>query len=338
MNSGNTFDDDKTVFIYPQSNLKEDNLLFFQEDDPDNKLPLVSGEAVMVGRSIESDFFIENKTVSRRHLTIRREDRQVTIEIHGRNGLYLDDQLNTEPQITVSPPVSFTIGDVVCRLEFEIDQDRTIIVTAKPPGEMPPSPGSAHSFSSDRPNPRHPFDPSPNDRFIPPDPPSPDKKWRDEISPQPLDRPPSDHPSFDPLPDKSMTGSGPARFEPVPTDKQSLFNPEQGKANWLATHKNNLIIAVLFIIIVILFFIIFIGPPDKQNRATDLLPTPPGESPVSTSSGTLPEHSHQAFLDLANELIKSGDIVTARDVLKDIPEDSPDYTRAQKILEKLPEN
>lgn len=136
MNSGNTFDDEKTIFIDLQSERREENLLFFLEDDPENKLFLQSGEIVTVGRSIESNFFVANKTISRNHLTITREGNGVNIEIHGRNGLYMDNELHMGPLLNITPPASFTIGDASCRLEFEVDEDKTIIVTPDQRGGM----------------------------------------------------------------------------------------------------------------------------------------------------------------------------------------------------------
>lgn len=353
MDSGNTFDDEKTIFIDLQSDsrdTREENLLFFLGDDPENKLFLQSGEGVTVGRSIESDFFIENKTISRKHLTITRQGHGVNIEIHGRNGLYMDDELHMGPLVDIKPPLSFTIGDVACSIELEIDEDATIIVTADQRVGMKKAvrPQAQPNFhSSPEPGTEKSFAPSPNDTFIPSDIPS-EAPVLNEIMPQnQADYRPTElkkqaytappEPAFEqPAPGMAQT-----QFEPVPKAKGSLGGEKLSVLKGIGANKNNMIIAgiiaVAVLIIIFIFFILFTGQPDKSEPPL-VSPQKISEQAPSTPSDGAAQNSHQTFFDLANELIKSGDTVTARDVLNDIPEDSPYYSRAKKLLEKLPEN
>ncbi len=351
MDSGNTFDDEKTIFIDLQSDSREENLLFFLGDDPENKLFLQSGEAVTVGRSIESDFFIENKTISRKHLTITRQGSGVNIEIHGRNGLYMDDELHMGPLVNVNPPTSFTIGDVACSLELEVevevDADETIIVTADQMVDMkkavrPQAQSDFRSSPEPEPEAKKSFDPSPNDTFIPSDAPAlkqMPKQQAEYRSPEPKRQeytaPPE--PSFE----QPVPGMGQARFEPIPKDKGSIGDKNFSFLKGFTANKSNVIIAGIIalsvLIIIFIFFILFNGQEDKTVPPS-VSPPKVSEQVPSTALDGATQNSHKTFFDLANELIKSGDTVTARDVLNDIPENSPYYSRAKKLLEKLPEN
>lgn len=344
---GDEFDDEKTIFIDLQSERGEENLLFFLEDNPENKIFLKSGEAVTVGRSSESDFLLENKTVSRKHLTIKRDGRGVNIKIHGRNGLYMDNELFTGPLLKINPPVSFTIGDVLCSLEFEVDDDKTIIVTADQRTGMkntvrPQVQPCVSPSPTPEPETKKPFDPSPNDTFIPShaselggrssnlaDFRSPDQRKQEYTAPP--------EPPFE-----QSQGMGQARFEPVPKTKDILLDERQGFFNGFAANKSNVIIAGIIafsvLIIIFIFFVLFTGRPDKNVTPSDVSSQKVLEQASPAASDGAPDDSHKVFLDLANELIKSGDTVTARDVLSDIPEDSPYYSRAKKLLAKLPEN
>lgn len=348
MNFGNSFDDEKTIFVARESDAEE-TLFFFVDDDPENKLFLTSGEAVTVGRSIDNNFFVENKTVSRKHLTLKRNGDKVDIEIHGRNGLYMDDQIHTGHLFEIHPPVSFTIGSVACRLEFEVDEDKTIIVTSEqrsgmtnsePPKAVPSFLESVPPEPEPEPEPVKPFDPSPRDTFIPSgSPPGPhreepadqsDYNFQDHSPKEYTDQP---APTFDPGPVAQSD-----RFEPIPKD----INEKQGLLNKSALKNRNIIIAGIIslsvLIVIVTVFYILPGKQEVEKTESEITSSKIVDKTPPAASENLIEDSHKEFLELANELIKSGDTVTARDVLNDIPADSPYYSRAQKILEKLPEN
>jgi len=339
----NSFDDEKTIFIDPQSEQGEENILFFLTEAPDNKVFLKSGEALTVGRSIESDFFIENKTISRKHLTLKREGGCVNIEIHGRNGLYMENELHVGSLQNIALPASFTIGDVPCSLEFEIDEDETIIVTADQRAGMINRPQAQPQYSPPpEPEAKKSFDPSPKDTFIPSDTPVLNKSVPENRTTYPSpdikkQQFPPPEPSFEQPP----SHMGQASFEPVPKDKNSVSGEKQNIFSGFTANKSNLIIAGIIglsvLIIIFICFILFTGQEDNTVTPSGVSSSKVLDQAPIASEET-PQNSHQTFLNLAKELIKSGDTVTARDVLNDIPEDSPDYSRAKKLLKKLPEN
>ncbi len=340
MGSGKTFDDEKTIFISPQSEEKEEKLLFFLEDDPGNKLSVTSEKGIVVGRSIESDFFVENKTVSRKHLGIKRNRTDVVLEIFGRNGLYLNGELHTGPVLSVNPPISFTIGDVACCLEFEGDEDQTLLVNrdqrAGMVGGRAPSPQNTPPPACEPPTP---FDPSPRDTFIPAYSRAHEPQSPNEYSPVGGEK--GNTPSPDPLSDHSVPRRSSVDFDPVPKTTQGNGTHRQGKGA-RAFNKNKLIIsaiAVLSVLITIfIIFLLFSDSPDQTVKTPVVSQPQPPSNTAAPASGTRQETSHQAFIDLAKTLIQSGDTVTARDVLSDIPKTSPYYSQAKELLDQLPEN
>ncbi len=318
MNSSNFFDDDKTIITDLQPPSGEEKLLFLMENDPENKLFLASGTAITVGRSIENDFFVESKTVSRKHLTLTRNGRNVTIDISGRNGLYMDNQLHTGPVITVSPPASFTIGDVPCRLEFETDEDKTIIVTPglRPETAGPPSPPPrpAATPAASEPEPPKPFDPSPRDTFMNApqaanDKPSPSAdgtfsdNWKQEYAvppPPPVDPPHAAPEGFGPTPrpsapahgDVNLSAGPPPAFEPAPRTAPGGFDPvprsQKYSGQGTGGNKSKLIIggiiALSVLILAFIAFILFFKDPAPSTTAVDS-PAPAAEKPAQNTAG-----------------------------------------------------
>jgi hypothetical protein len=373
MNSDNFFDDDQTVNRDFASGPGEKKLSFFIENNPENKIFLSSGMSIAIGRSIESDFFIENKTVSRNHLKLIRDKEQVKIEILGRNGLYLDKQFHTGSFITIRPPAFFRIGDVSCCLELELDEDKTIIVTSQHREKIsPPPPKTEHSYakpSLSDPAPK-PFDPSPIDTFIPPT--TSDKPgnvhFHEQATPVSNTQPPitaaSPNPPVRPV-DSGMFGTNhdpiqddyvqtppdqqsnfdPTSFDPIPKKKQSAHNPPNGQSPLIIGERNKLLIAgmitIAAVILVITGFILFSQKSEKSvvmsNGSTQTT-----KKEMDDPTPLIPEENkvdpNQALIELARELRDSGDPVAAKDVLKDIPKDSAYYGQALRLMEELSEN
>lgn len=380
MNSSNFFDDDGTVYGDGTSDFQEEKLLFFMEDEPDNKLFLSSGTEVTVGRQMDNNFFIENKTVSRKHLKIIRNGGKVRIEIYGRNGLYMDSHLHTGPTIDITPPASFRLGDVTCRLEFEYDEEKTVIITPRPRPEQPnqavPEPPPSFTEAELEPKPVKPFDPSPKDTFISPDSGSVDDRpsfsadsrfsdnWKQEnTGPPPLPTPgPEGGGGFDPspktAPDLPSQSSGdfqhaqsapPPNFNPAPQPTPGIFEPvpsnPAGLARKINMDKDKLIIAgiiclSLLIIISLAYMLFFNGPGQKETAPYAQVQSPPATvaPPTLDRFETSETDAYKTHFGKAERLINQGDVDIARDYLKDIPEDSRYYGRAQRLLDKYPEN
>jgi hypothetical protein len=381
MNSSNFFDDDGTVYGDIKSDFEEEKLLFFMENDPENKLFLSSGTEVTVGRQMDNNFFIENRTVSRKHLKIIRNGGKVKIEIYGRNGLYMDSHLYTGQTIDITPPASFNIGDVLCRLEFEYDEEKTVIITPSPRPE--PSnqsvPKPSPSFTEDVLEPKSvkPFDPSPKDSFISPDSGSVDDQpffsddsrfsdnWKQEYTgppPSPSSPgPEGDGGGFDPIqrtaPDLSNQPHGdfqqppsppPPNFDPAPQPAPGIFEPvpsnPAGQAGKINVDKDKLIIAGIIclsvLIIISMVYMLFFSGQGQQET----VPGAQVQSPAAVAPPKLDRFENSAtdayktHFDKAERLINQGDVDIARDYLKDIPKSSQYYGRAQRLLDKYPEN
>ncbi|MCG8553175.1 MAG: FHA domain-containing protein [Desulfobacterales bacterium] len=375
MNSSNFFDDDGTVYGDGSSDFQEEKLLFFMEDDPENKLSLSSGTEVTVGRQMDNSFFIENKTVSRKHLKIIRNGGKVKIEIYGQNGLYMDGHLYTGPAIDITPPASFRLGDVLCRLEFEYDEEKTVIIT---PSHAVPAPPPSFTEAVPEPKPVKPFDPSPKDIFISPDSGAVDDRpsfsadsrvsdnWKQENAGPPPTPPPNPGPEggggFDP---RQKTPSGqpnepsgdfqhaesplPPNFNPAPQPTPGIFEPvpsnPAGLAPKINMDKDKLIISgiiclALLIIISMAYMLFFSGPGQKETAPDARVQSPPATvaPPTIDRFENSETDAYKTHFDKAGRLINQGDIDIARDYLKDIPEDSRYYGRAQRLLDKYPEN
>lgn len=358
MSSDNIFDSDETIFPGPMSEDEESTIFFFLDHDPENKLSIKSGDTITVGRSLENIFFIENKTISRNHLTIRRTGSDFEIEIHGRNGLYMDNQLYMEQTLKFNPPVSFVIGDVECSIEPEIDEDKTIIVQ---PGQMAgfqkaaqenavniaaPPKETALGFETKKSEPedkntiQKPFDTSPIDTFI--------SSGREGSSiPRPSDVFTSESNMTDPKgfeppqPVQNSSRSGYTQFEPVAAGKKIKSRQGPNPITSLLNNKSNLLIAgiiVLSILIIVLIFIFLFTNGDKETKAQTPVQVEETNQTDKIETTTASPDSHKILIDLAEDLIKSGDIITAKDVLLDIPKTSPYYDRAKKLMRELPEN
>lgn len=369
MNSDNFFDDDKTIYRDFDSGPEEEKLSFFIENNPENKIFLSSGISITIGRSIESDFFIENKTVSRNHLKLIRDKEQVKFEILGRNGLYLDNQLHTRSVITIRPPAVFRIGDVSCCLELESDEDETIIPASQPREKMPP-PSSKTQPS--QPNPStpdpapvpKPFDPSPIDTFIPsttPDTPedvhlheqaapvSDIRKTQTAPSPSPPERG-VDSDDFGVNQNPIQEGhvqpppAQPSNFDPIPQKKQRAYTQGNGQSPRNPGNTNKRLIAgiitIAIVILVLTGWIFFSGKSDKSDSVSDVSNQTTAQNmggPEQLQAKANKTDPNQTRIDLANELINLGDYVAAKDVLKDIPKDSIYYAQALRLMEKVSE-
>lgn len=367
MASSNFFDDDKdddkTVYGDFEHMLEETKLLFFMESDPENKLFLTSGTSVTIGRNIESDFFIENKTVSRKHLTLTRDGEQVKIQIYGRNGLSIGNQLHTGSAITLCPPTVFKIGDVSCCIDFETDEDKTIILTSNHRSEIPPPHLSEEQFYKE-PIPSipqtKPFAPSPKDTFIsspaPVEPSNMDFSQQEgpvtdrqnsivppvnPIQKEAIQPAPTPSETFDPIPQKSAAG-----FDSLPNKDQGVSGQLQGRPlkNNGGTNRFLIagIVALPIVIIALAGFLFFSGKSDQKNAAPDSSMHAAEKQMVQPSPAatveTKQEDPDQTRIIMAEILKKSGDKIGARDILKDIPKESPYYGKAQRLMETLPEN
>lgn len=381
MNSSNFFDDDGTVYGDSNPDFQEEKLLFFMEDNPENKLFLSSGTEVTVGRQMDNNFFIENKTVSRKHLKIVRNGGKVKIEIYGRNGLYMDSHLYTGPTIDITPPASFSLGDVLCRLEFEYDEEKTVIITprprSEPAGQAVPEPPPSFTEAVLEPKPQKPFDPSPKDTFIAPDSGSVDDRpsfsadskfsdnWKQENTgppPPPSSPNPEGGGGFDPIPRTAPDlpnqphddfqhppSPPPPNFDPTPQPTPGIFEPvpsnPAGQAGKMSVDKDKLIIAGIIclavLIIISMVYMLFFSGPDQKEPVTDASVQSP---PAAVAPPTLDrlenseKDAYKTHFDKAERLINQGDVDIARDYLKDIPEGSHYYGRAQRLLDKYPEN
>lgn len=370
MNSDNFFDDDRTLYKNFDAGPEEEKLSFFIENDPGNKIFLNSGISVSIGRSPESDFFIENKTVSRNHLKVIRDKEQVKIEILGRNGLYIDEQHHARSFITIRPPAVFRIGDVSCCLELELDEDRTIIVTSPYREKMP--------FTPSEPQPSHPtpttpdpvpkpFDPSPIDSFIPST--ASDKQGAVHLQEQAMSVPDTSDPIITaPLSPPRPVDSGvfeashdprqaeivqpppspQSNFDPIPQKKQNAHNQRNGQSPGNSGRKNKLLIAgfvtMAAALLALTGFIFFSGKSDKKVAESNVpkqTTTKERGDATSLAPGSNKADPNQALIRAAEKLINSGDYVTAedilKDILKDIPKDSASYADALKLMEKLSE-
>lgn len=86
--------------------------------DPSNQQHLLSSEAVIIGRAVESDIVITSKRVSREHARIQRKGRHVLLEdLNSANGTFLNGEqiraateLREGDEITVGE-VTFTFHD-----------------------------------------------------------------------------------------------------------------------------------------------------------------------------------------------------------------------------------
>lgn len=367
MNSDNFFDDDKTAYKDFDSGFEEKKLSFFIENNPENKIFLNSGISITIGRSIESDFFIKNKTVSRNHLKLIRDKEQVKIEILGRNGLYLDNQLHKGSFITIRPPAVFRIGEVSCCLELELDEDRTIIVTSQHRAKMTSTPSKTKQSderpSTPDPQPK-PFDPSPIDTFIPPtisdklgnvhfheqEPPVSDiQEPIIAASPSPPDRPVDSRDfgrNHDPIQDGYVQPppDQQSNFDPIPQKKQSVYNQRNGQSLQKLGDTNKIfiagMIAIAAVILALTGIILFSGKSDNNVAVSNISKQTTKKEmsdPIPLPPETDKADPNQIRIDLAKELINLGDNVAAKDVLKDIPKDSPYYAQALRLMEKLSE-
>ena len=101
--------------------------------DPTGREHLLSGDAIIIGRALESDIVITSKRVSREHARVRREGWRVILEdLDSTNGTHLNDERVFAP-VELRDQDRVAIGDVV--LIFH-DPDITFRDTAFPELEI----------------------------------------------------------------------------------------------------------------------------------------------------------------------------------------------------------
>jgi len=302
---------------------------------------------------------IDNKTISRKHLVVKRSGDAVILEILGRNGIFMNDQVYSEQNIKCKPPISFVIGDVSCTIEAEVDEDKTVIVMPDQQAAIqqhkqhqPPE----SSYTSNE-NERYmeqtanydtyqeetpkPFDPAPSDTFIKPQPAPPQQSPPSSFAPQPPVQNTPGNQSYGY--EQPSSGGEPQRpshkqFEPVTAEKKIKMNKGPNILSSFFSNRNNIIITAIvglaLLIIVVLLVVLFSGD-DKQD---ELLPDIKTEIVEPAETAPVPDTAsdyHKILLDQAEALIKSGDPVTAKDLLLDIPKNSPYYKKANALMTKL---
>ena len=101
--------------------------------DPTGREHLLSGDAITIGRALESDIVVTSKRVSREHARVRREGWRVILEdLDSTNGTHLNDERVFAP-VELRDQDRVAIGDVV--LIFH-DPDITFRDTAFPELEV----------------------------------------------------------------------------------------------------------------------------------------------------------------------------------------------------------
>lgn len=147
-----------------RAQMPQDDIWFMVEDGTDTRRILLrEGQHVTVGRDQSQDLVIENQTLSRRHLILKRRGNIVEAEITGLNGLTLNDVSYKDQVIEIVAPATFSLGHVLCEIVKEVDEDATILVSAIPapqrdissqawesPGRTPPP----QDYSAQRPPPQ----------------------------------------------------------------------------------------------------------------------------------------------------------------------------------------
>lgn len=140
--------------------------MWFVVEPPSKPLrhPLRQGEAVTVGREATQQIVIDEKTLSRNHLVLRRNGDRVAVQILGLNGMVYANQVHKSTTLEITAPASLTIGNVVCKIEKKYDTDATVLMSDPAAASRHQPGGSGHaapSAPSWNPPPQQPYAPLP---------------------------------------------------------------------------------------------------------------------------------------------------------------------------------
>lgn len=119
------------------------------------KYPLRHGETVTLGREASQNIVIEDKTLSRSHLIMRRNGDLVTVQVLGLNGMVYANQVHKSTTLDIVAPASLTIGNVACKIDKKYDSDATVLMSDPASASPRQGPGSGSpqegTFAAHRP-------------------------------------------------------------------------------------------------------------------------------------------------------------------------------------------
>ncbi len=320
------------------------------------KYPLRHGEVITLGREASQNIVIEDKTLSRNHLVMRRNGDVVTVQVLGLNGLVYANQVYKSTTLEMMVPASLAIGNVACKIEKKYDSDATILMSepasvARQTAGAGLPPGG--TFAD-----RHPVAPSFSQSPLSNGPPLGENRPFSGLPPEAEKSP---FPGSQPIPPaftagQQPTGAPPGSYSPpsyVPESHdprmggQSEFSsakpPLYGREEKTKGNNKMLIIggsagAAILVLALAAFF--WLRSPSQINEPPPPLPLPSSPSVVqpaaeSCASGQGSNNLYAKYLSKAKKYFEEGNTKDACDYLKDIPPSSACWNEAVDLSKKI---
>lgn len=341
--------------LYRLSTQQDD--MWFVVDLPGGpvKYPLRHGETVTLGREASQNIVIEDKTLSRSHLIMRRNGDLVTVQVLGLNGMVYANRVHKSTTLDIAVPASLTIGNVACKIDKKYDSDATILMSDPASSsrqvsgsglpqegsfsaQRPASPSySPPSLSPGRPlSESRPFAPIPPEKFpfstsqpIPP---------VFSAGQQVPGAPPSSYSSQSYTPGPTippMGGREETPYETPPSYQQGGAAKSNGKALII---WGGMGVAVLVVAIGLFFWLRNPSPPSAPPLP---LSPPLSSSPSSVAPAGLcvpgpgANNLYAKYLAKAKGYLEEGNTKDACDYLKDIPPTSACWNEAVVLSKKI---
>lgn len=118
-----------------------------------SEYPIRPGELITVGRDESQNIVIDDKTLSREHLTLQRNGDRVRIQVQGLNGCVHNGQVYKSTTIEIIAPASITLGKTSCRIKKQLDTEATIMIDPLAAGKEPSTSGAGGLDPFDKPSP-----------------------------------------------------------------------------------------------------------------------------------------------------------------------------------------
>lgn len=299
--------------------------------------PLRQGEAVTVGREATQNIVIDEKTLSRNHLVLRRSGDRVAVQILGLNGLVYANQVHKSTTLEIPAPASLTIGNVICKIEKKYDTDATILMNDPAAAQRHQSVGSAHPAS---PTPSW----TPQQQPYAPLPPEGRHPFADNHSPAPGYPPGQPAAGYTPPPGSPSSYSFGQASHPGDRDPGG-FAPHRAEAPG-GGNKNRLPLLIGGIGLVALLiggglYYWFNNKPAAPVEPPPAATTVQPPTPTTTSAGGCTGGNQGAnnlyakYLSKAAALLKEGNAKDACDYLKDIPQNSACWPEALSLAKQI---
>ncbi len=296
--------------------------------------PLRQGEAVTVGREATQQVVIDEKTLSRNHLVLRRNGDRVAVQILGLNGMVYANQVHKSTTLEITAPASLTIGNVVCKIEKKYDTDATVLMSDPAAASRHQSGGGGHAAPSTpswNPPPQQPYAPLP-----------PEGRHPFADSPAAAGYPPGQPtPGYNPPPGSSPAygfGQHAGERDPGGFTPHRSEGPGDGNKNKLLVLIGGAALAALLIGGGLYYWLTNkpAAPVEPPPATTTVQPPTPTISSGGCSGGNQGANNLYAkYLGKAATLLKEGNTKDACDYLKDIPQNSACWPEALSLAKQI---